>query len=191
MRKTRSWLFWSFFVLLALAGLVLPAGAAEGQVVVLSIEGPITPAMVNYFERGIATAEREGAQAVVIQLDTPGGQVDLTLEIVQLLRAARLPIIVYIAPRGAQAASAGAIITLAALTMTASGLILAVHLSADHTGHQHCCDEKHAQNEPVGKSEHQKQNSCAGTVHDSFAQTLHRGLDNSSSDILYTIDFSR
>lgn len=96
---------------LALAG---PADAADGTVRLLSIEGPVTPAMGSYFERGIGLAEREGARALVIQLDTPGGQVDLTLNIVQSFRAAQVPVVVYVAPRGAQAASAGTIITLAA-----------------------------------------------------------------------------
>jgi membrane-bound serine protease (ClpP class) len=96
---------------LTLAG---PAVAGGGTVRLLSIEGPVTPAMGSYFERGIALAEREGASAVIIQLDTPGGQVDLTLNIVQTFRAAQVPVVVYVAPRGAQAASAGTIIALAA-----------------------------------------------------------------------------
>jgi len=92
----------------------LPAGAAGNTVYLISIKGLVTPAMISYFERGIATAEREGAQALVVQLDTPGGQIDLMLEIVQIFRAARIPVVIYIAPRGAQAASAGAVITAAA-----------------------------------------------------------------------------
>ena len=110
--RTTLWI-----ILLALA-LAAPAGAASGAagetIRLLKIEGPVTPAMLSYFERGIATAEREGAEALIMQLDTPGGQVGLTLEIVQAFRAAQVPIIVYIAPRGAQAASAGTIIALAA-----------------------------------------------------------------------------
>lgn len=106
-------LFWLYLVLIALAS-VAPAGAADRTVRLLAIEGQVTPAMITYFERGIEAAEKTGDQAVIIELDTPGGQGDLTLEIVQVFRAARLPVIIYIAPRGAQAASAGAIITLAA-----------------------------------------------------------------------------
>ena len=102
-----------WLIVLALS-LVSPAGAAGETVRLLSIDGPVTPAMISYFERGIATAEREGAKALIIQLDTPGGQSDLMLEIVQIFRSARVPIVVYVAPRGAQAASAGTIITLAA-----------------------------------------------------------------------------
>ncbi len=108
--RTILW-FWIALLALTLAG---PAAAGGGTVRLLSIEGPVTPAMGSYFERGIALAEREGARALIIQLDTPGGQVDLTLNIVQAFRAARVPVVVYVAPRGAQAASAGTIITLAA-----------------------------------------------------------------------------
>ncbi len=112
MNKTRR-ILWLWVIVLALA-LVSPTAVAGNTVRLLSIDGPVTPAMISYFERGIAAAEREGAQALIIQLDTPGGQSDLMLEIVQIFRAARVPVIVYIAPRGAQAASAGTIITLAA-----------------------------------------------------------------------------
>ncbi len=88
--------------------------AQGSQVLVLQIEGAVTPAMASYFERGIAEAEASSAEALLIILNTPGGAVDTTQEIVRSFRAAEVPIIVYISPRGAQAASAGSIITVAA-----------------------------------------------------------------------------
>ena len=90
------------------------ATAQSREILLLEIEGPVTPVMADYFERGIREAEKRNAEAIVIQLDTPGGAVDTTQEIVQLFRAADVPIIIFVAPRGAQAASAGAIITIAA-----------------------------------------------------------------------------
>ncbi|MBK8985700.1 MAG: nodulation protein NfeD [Chloroflexi bacterium] len=90
------------------------AFAQNSSVLLLEIEGPVTPAMAEYFARGIRAAEREEATALVIQLNTPGGAIDTTQKIVQSIRAARVPVIVFIAPRGAQAASAGSIITIAA-----------------------------------------------------------------------------
>ncbi|MCB8985008.1 MAG: nodulation protein NfeD [Ardenticatenaceae bacterium] len=87
---------------------------SSGNVLLLQVEGPVTPAMAEYFARGIQSAEDQGATAVVIQLDTPGGAIDTTQEIVQTFRAATVPVIIYVAPRGAQAASAGSIITIAA-----------------------------------------------------------------------------
>jgi membrane-bound serine protease (ClpP class) len=69
--------------------------------------------MGEYLARGIRTAEERGAELLVIQLDTPGGGVDLMNEIVQDMRASSVPIVVYISPRGAIAGSAGTVITLA------------------------------------------------------------------------------
>ena len=111
MRKLISVLlvFW-----LAAAVIHLARAQTGGDVLLLQVEGPVTPAMAEYFARGVKTAEEEGATAVVIQLDTPGGAIDTTQEIVQTFRAATVPVIIYVAPRGAQAASAGSIITIAA-----------------------------------------------------------------------------
>ncbi|MAT97218.1 MAG: hypothetical protein CL608_08760 [Anaerolineaceae bacterium] len=88
--------------------------AQSSEVVVLEFDGPVTPIMHTYFERGLAEAAESEADAVLIILDTPGGALDTTIELVQLFRASEIPIIVYIGPQGAQAASAGSIITAAA-----------------------------------------------------------------------------
>ena len=110
--------FTSFVILVAalllLASLVIPAKAQSEHVVVARIKGPVTPAMASYFDRTIAAAEESGALAALLILDTPGGAVDITLEIVQSFLNASVPVIVYIGPAGAQAASAGSIITVAA-----------------------------------------------------------------------------
>jgi membrane-bound serine protease (ClpP class) len=87
--------------------------AQSNDVIVLEADGPVTPAMAGYLQRGLKTADEIDATAVILQLDTPGGLLDATQEIVQLFRAADVPIIVYVSPRGAQAASAGSIITMA------------------------------------------------------------------------------
>jgi membrane-bound serine protease (ClpP class) len=100
--------------LFLLASLVIPAKAQSEHIVVAKIKGPVTPAMANYFDRAIAVAEESGAEAALIVLDTPGGSVEITLEIVQSFLNANVPVIVYIGPAGAQAASAGSVITVAA-----------------------------------------------------------------------------
>jgi membrane-bound serine protease (ClpP class) len=100
--------------LLLLASLVVPAKAQSEHVVVARIKGPVTPAMASYFDRAIAAADESGALAALLILDTPGGAIDITLEIVQSFLNASVPVIVYIGPAGAQAASAGSIITVAA-----------------------------------------------------------------------------
>ncbi len=101
------------FILLSLVNTGKSISAQNNDIILLEATGPVTPAMSGYLERGIRTAEETGAEAVILSLDTPGGLVDTTQEIVQLFRSARVPIIVYVSPRGAQAASAGSIITMA------------------------------------------------------------------------------
>jgi membrane-bound serine protease (ClpP class) len=95
-------------------GLALPAHAQTNapQIVVLTADGPITPAMSQYLSRGIKIAERQGAIALIFQLNTPGGSIDTMTEMEQTILASTIPVIVYISPSGAMAASAGTIITL-------------------------------------------------------------------------------
>ena len=108
--KWRSWLV----LLVCVFGHALRAEAqGEQQILLLEATGPLTPAMAEYLDRGLAQAERENAEAVILRLDTPGGSVDLMNRMVQSIRASRVPVIVYVAPRGAMAGSAGTIITLA------------------------------------------------------------------------------
>jgi membrane-bound serine protease (ClpP class) len=106
--------FWVLFCLLLLAG-SHAARAQEGtpEVLVLEAEGPLTPAMLQYLERGIQRAEDLQVEALILQLDTPGGEIGLMNRMVQTIRASPVPVVVYVAPRGAMAASAGTVITLA------------------------------------------------------------------------------
>jgi membrane-bound serine protease (ClpP class) len=94
-------------------GLALPAAAA-GFVSVATISGSINPASSDYLQKAIARAESEGAAAVLIELDTPGGLLASTKDIIQAILNARVPVIVYVSPQGAWAGSAGTFITLAA-----------------------------------------------------------------------------
>jgi len=82
-------------------------------ILLLTAKGPLTPAMGQYLERGIRTAEQSGAEALILQLDTPGGSIDLMNRMVQTIRASPVPVVVYVAPSGAIAGSAGTILTLA------------------------------------------------------------------------------
>lgn len=94
-------------------GLAWTASAQE-TVHLLSYEGAITPVSAEYLIDGIEDAEVEGAHAVVIRLDTPGGLDTAMRSILKSMLGAEIPIIVYVAPSGSRAASAGAFITLAA-----------------------------------------------------------------------------
>jgi len=100
--------------LLATATLVVPAARAQQEVYVLQYTGPISAASAEYIERGISEAETAKAAAVVLELDTPGGLDSSMREIIQREMNARIPVIAFVAPRGARAASAGCIIVMAA-----------------------------------------------------------------------------
>jgi len=89
------------------------AQTSSPQIVVLTADGPVTPAMAQYLARGIKIAERQGAEALIFQLNTPGGGVEAMNEMEQMILASTVPVIVYVSPSGAMAASAGTIITLA------------------------------------------------------------------------------
>ena len=91
-----------------------PRAARAGEVLLVEIDGSINPASADYLIGAIRQAEERGAAAVLIELDTPGGLVSSTQDIIQAMLNARVPTIVYVSPRGATATSAGTFITLAA-----------------------------------------------------------------------------
>jgi membrane-bound serine protease (ClpP class) len=104
-----------YLVLIVLSLLASPAAAQTARpVLVMDVSGPVTPVMLSYIERGIQEAQARNAEALVITLNTPGGDINLTQRIVQAITASDVPVVVYVAPRGAFAASAGTLITLAA-----------------------------------------------------------------------------
>lgn len=99
-----------------------PVLAQERTVYVLTIETAITPITVKQIQRAVEKSVEEGAEALVIQLNTPGGLVASTWKINSTLLNADVPVIVYVAPSGARAASAGMFITYAAhIAAMASG----------------------------------------------------------------------
>ena len=89
------------------------AQSDEPLAIVMTADGPIMPPMLEYFKRGIETAEQRNAEVLVIQLNTPGGSVDTMLDIITAVRASTVPVVVYVSPNDAIAGSAGALITMA------------------------------------------------------------------------------
>lgn len=104
-----------FLIAFTLLAFVMPVFAqSESPVaVVIKADGPIMPPMLEYIKRGIERAERVDAEVLIIELNTPGGAVDTTLEIISAMRASEVPVVVYVSPRNAIAGSAGAMITVA------------------------------------------------------------------------------
>jgi membrane-bound serine protease (ClpP class) len=107
----------------------LIAAASPTTVEVLTVDGTILPVIADYIDRGISQAEENGATVCIIELDTPGGLLDSTERIVQRIMNADVPIVVYVSPKAAWAASAGTFITLSAhiAAMTPGTTIGAAH----------------------------------------------------------------
>jgi membrane-bound serine protease (ClpP class) len=78
------------------------------------LEGSVNPGSSDYLVRAIKLAEKQGSSALVIRLDTPGGMVEPTREIVKTELASKIPVVVWVGPSGARAGSAGVFITVAA-----------------------------------------------------------------------------
>ncbi|GAB7028347.1 NfeD family protein [Geotalea toluenoxydans] len=91
-----------------------PAGATGAVVRKISISGPITPVVAGYLQRNLQEAEAGRENLVLITMDTPGGLDSAMRDSVKLIMSSTIPVVVYVAPSGARAASAGAVIALAA-----------------------------------------------------------------------------
>lgn len=100
----------------SLAALSAACGAEQappGAVHLLTADGPVDRVLIRYIERGLDRAEREGAAAVLVRVDTPGGELDAMRDVAGRIERARLPVVTYVAPPGARAASAGTFIVMA------------------------------------------------------------------------------
>lgn len=91
-----------------------PAAAESRDVYIVQVADAISPGTADYIKSSIKTAENRQAACIVIQLDTPGGLAESMRQIVQVILASRVPVVVFVAPGGARAASAGVMITMAA-----------------------------------------------------------------------------
>jgi membrane-bound serine protease (ClpP class) len=132
MRKNLHWLTISLSLLLivwGMAGAALSAdkltkvrsavtsttlAAPAHTVMLIKIDDPITPMIAEFIIKSIDKAAKQNAEALIIEMDTPGGLVESTREIIKKMLAAEVPIVVYVAPDGSRAASAGVFITLTA-----------------------------------------------------------------------------
>jgi membrane-bound serine protease (ClpP class) len=116
MRSFPNWrVCWHAACFLSLAVGETNAAAPPPRVVAVRLENePITPITARFLARTLRMAADEKAECVVLILDTPGGLVESTREAVKEILASRVPVIVYVAPPGARAASAGVFVTMAA-----------------------------------------------------------------------------
>lgn len=141
------------FTAIVLAGLVLAGVAGAGaqstdrQVGLIDIDGTITPVMATYVGRGIDRSADRGDSAVILRVDTPGGLSSAMDDIVSDILASSIPVIVYVAPEGARAGSAGVYITYAAhvaamAPATNIGSATPVQLGEDSGGEETAMDRK-------------------------------------------------
>ena len=104
------------FTILLVSALIWasPSVAAGNTVFIIEVADAISPGTAEFIGSGIDKAEQSGAACVIIELDTPGGLAESMRIIVQRLLNSKIPVVVYVSPRGARAASAGVMITMAA-----------------------------------------------------------------------------
>ena len=103
----------SFLLFLVLIASLLLTRPSVADVIVINVEGVVNPVMSEFISKSIDEAETQKADALVIELDTPGGLDTSMRSIVKKITASEVPVIVYVSPGGARAASAGVFITLA------------------------------------------------------------------------------
>jgi len=133
-------------ILIFAALLVISDATAKSPTIgVLHVKGTVNPVLADYIERGIKHAEDSGAVACIIQIDTPGGLDSAMRDIVQDILDSDVPVVVYVSPSGARAASAGAFITMSAhiAAMAPNTTIGAAHpVSISSEGEMSAVDEK-------------------------------------------------
>ena len=130
-RQTVNRCRWFFNGLLpGLLGILLAVvPVTAGHVDVITVDGPITPVTAKIIEDAIRRAERQQAEALIIQMDTPGGLMEATWKIDKAILASEVPVVVYITPSGGRAASAGVYISYAA---HAVAMAPSTHIGAAH-----------------------------------------------------------
>ena len=128
MVKIRRIILLTVILLLSLS-IASSVQAQDTQVYILTAEGTIVPVIAGYIDDGISRAEEANAAVCIIELDTPGGLLSTTEDIVQKILNADVPVVVWVHPKGAWAASAGTFITLSAniAAMTPGTTIGAAH----------------------------------------------------------------
>jgi membrane-bound serine protease (ClpP class) len=183
-------------LLAAVVGAVLIAPAAISQspaqssplVAEIALDGPIGPAAAEFFEQATSRAEADGAVAIVLRLDTPGGLSESMRQIVSRILSAKVPVLGYVAPGGARAASAGTYILYACQV---AAMAPATHLGAatpvslggttpaadDKADTAKPADADATREVPTGSAETRKVHNDAIAYIRSLAQLRHRNAD--------------
>jgi len=111
MRNIKTIFITLFLFIICLAGNGI---AGKGDIYIIKVSDAISPGISDFVKKGIEKASTDEASCIIIELDTPGGLAEAMREIVMAIYASKVPVVVYVAPPGARAASAGVMITMAA-----------------------------------------------------------------------------
>src|ERR1700716_791531 len=180
--------------------LVCAATVVAEKVCLIKIDGAIGPATASYISRSIDEAQTQNAQCLVIQLNTPGGLLDSTQTIVQSFLGSPLPVVVYVAPTGATATSAGCFITIAArvAAMAPATTIGAAHpvtLGGNPTGGEQKPDDTMKQKlenfsvsyiEAIAGKRHRDVDWARSAVRESASITAQKALQLKVIDLIAT-----
>ncbi|MFH1050940.1 MAG: nodulation protein NfeD [bacterium] len=168
-------------------------GSAKNKVILIDIKSGIGPATAEYIHSSINYTEEKKAEALIIRLNTPGGLLESTRDIVSDLLSSNIPVVVYVAPSGARAGSAGVFITLAAnIAVMAPGTnIGAAHpvgLGGNSDTSQAMYDKITNDASAFMRSIAKKRNRNVGwaemTVRESIAATETEALDSGAIDYI-------
>ncbi len=187
------------WISIAIAGMIFGAVATQAaQVGLIKIDGAIGPATASYIARATEIAAAQNDACLIIQLDTPGGLLESTKHIVQTFYASKIPTVVYVAPSGASAGSAGVFITLAAdvAVMAPNTSIGAAHpVELGATGGVEKTDDTMKQKmenyassfiETIADKRHRNVDWAKTAVTESVATTAEKALDKHVIDFIAT-----
>jgi len=174
-----------FAVLLLLAGSLAPGGRADSQGssgVLLPVSGPIGPATSEFFVRTLGEAAEQGASLVVVTIDTPGGLDSSMHDMVQAILASSVPVVAYVSPSGARAASAGTFLVYAShvaamAPATNLGAATPIQIGGSGSDLQPAKDEKDGQSGEPGTALERKSVNDAVAYIRGLAQLRGRNIE--------------
>ena len=160
-----------------MAGLLLGAAwTRAAQVGLIKIDGAIGPATESYISRAVDAAAAQNDECLIIQLDTPGGLLESTKQIVQTFYTSKVPTVVYVSPSGACAGSAGVFITLAA--------DVAAMAPNTSIGAAHPVDMAQCSAEKLDDVMKQKLENYASSFIETIADKRHRNVESAKSAVV-------
>ena len=174
-----------FFIIILISLLVFPQETSHRHIDVIKIDGSINPASAGFIHEKIKNANIGKAECLIIQLNTPGGLLKSTRNIVGDIFASNVPIVIYVCPPGAQAASAGVFITLASnIAVMAPGTnIGAAHPVMMNEG------ESSGSKDSLNIMSQKAANDAAAFIR-SIAEKRHRNIAWSEKSVLSSVSLS-